>query len=433
MANIEAEYKKALKYLYGMSKFGIKLGLKSTKKLLYLAGNPEKDMKIIHIGGTNGKGSVCSYITKILTEAGYNVGTFTSPHLDCFSERITINNIQIPRKNVISLVKKIKFLTKSMDMQPTFFEIITVMALLYFKEHHVDFVVLEVGMGGRFDATNATNNILSAITNVEKDHTDFLGENIREIAFEKSGIIKKNSICVTTAYNEAIDVIKKQCNKKKTKLVSVIEDNIKIKKYDVSGQIFKFNDYLLKTKILGKKQSVNAILALTISEELKKMGFKIKKQHIINGIQKTKWPGRLDIIKKNPFVILDCAHNHNAMCYLKDDIKKLFDFDRLISIIGIMSNKDKVSMLSEIIPITDIAIFTKPKLKRSENPVILKELSKSDVKKYFIINDVKKAVKKALDISNKKDLILITGSIFTVSEARRYLIKNIKYDELIAM
>ena len=323
-------YNKILKYLYSLESSKIKLGLENIQNLLDKIGNPEKHLKCIHVAGTNGKGSVCAMLFYILKEAGYRVGLYTSPHLKKFNERIRINEHFITDREIVEYFLKIKpHLTNQ-----SFFEITTAMAFLYFKEKNTDFVVLEVGLGGRLDATNVVVPLISVITNVGLEHTDLLGSTIGKIAFEKAGIIKTNVPVVTACNSEALEVIKKTAKERNAPLFMA-------KKY----KNIKF-DYLN-----GSFQQQNKDIALTTMETLKKIySIKINKNQIKNGLKKTKWIGRLQFISKN--VLVDCAHNPSGFEVLRKElliIKHQKNIKNFIFVVGMQKTKDIAKILKIIL------------------------------------------------------------------------------------
>ncbi|MBI2654742.1 bifunctional folylpolyglutamate synthase/dihydrofolate synthase [Candidatus Woesearchaeota archaeon] len=396
-------YKKILKYLYSLESPKIKLGLGRIQQLLNKIANPEKELKCIHVAGTNAKGSVCSMIFYMLKEAGYKVGLYTSPHLKRFNERIRINNEEITDKEIVEYFLKVKpHITNQ-----SFFEITTAMAFLYFKEHNVDFVVLEVGLGGRLDATNVVIPLVSVITNVDLEHTEMLGRTIKKIAFEKAGIIKNNVPVVTGAKGGSLKIIKKIAKEKSAPLFLV-------KKYPN----IKF-DYLN-----GKFQQQNKDIALTTIDILKKFhSIKINKNQIINGLKKTKWKGRMEFISKN--VLVDCAHNPAGFRILKKELlilKKQKNIEDFIFVVGIQDDKEIAAMLKIINPLVSTIIFTKSRHEKASEPEYLVKLfnkiNKRTNKKITtkIINNPRKALKYAKKIANKKDLVVMAGSIYMVGE-----------------
>jgi dihydrofolate synthase/folylpolyglutamate synthase len=425
-------YKESLDWLYSFERFGIKLGLERIKHITKKLNNPHKNYKTIHVAGTNGKGSVCKVIASILIESGYKTGVYTSPHIQRFSERITIDNKEISDEKIVSLVEKIKPIVDEMiknNDPPTFFEIVTAMAFQYFSDENVDFAVVEVGLGGTYDATNIVEPIVSVITNVSLEHTDVLGKTIKEIALQKAGIIKDNVPVVTAAENDVLDVIKKVAKEHKAS-VNVVNRKMWVRtSFNSSGQEFQIKgtlaDYHVKTPMLGNHQGENIALAIVTVENLQINGVYIPEASIIDGVAKATNPGRLEIVKNDPIILLDGAHNPAGMKVLKDALED-FEHDKLILVIGILSDKDINSMLSIIVPIADVIVLTKSHNNRACEPSKLNEIiEKAGYKKKVVIKDqIPDAVKYAESIAKKNDLVCVTGSLFTVGETREYLLKN---------
>ena len=417
---------------------GIKLGLESVKSLLESMGNPQKKYKSILVGGTSGKGSTVAMIASILKEAGYNVGVFTKPHLSSFTERIVVNGERIPEEDVIRFVEYTKLVIKNMKKNPdfshpTFFEVVVAIALKYFEEKKVDIAVLEVGMGGRLDATNVVDPLVSVITNISLEHTKMLGDTILKIAREKAGIIKENGIMVTaTEYDNVFSLFKKTCGKKKSRIFHVGNDiefekvNSSIKGQSFNIKVFDKKYENLYIPLLGDHQLLNAAVTVGAIEALNLRGIHVNRESIKYGLRRVKWPGRLEIVQKNPLVVLDCAKDPNAMKKLKEAVLKNFKYDKLILVISISSDKDINSMMKEIIPISDFILVTRHKvMNRGTDTKLLAEFVKKYSKNHMIIDDVKDAVRKALSIAKEKDMVLVTGSLFTVGEAREIWYKEV--------
>jgi len=402
-------YNNIIKYLFNLKGSeekgtGYNLDIQNIRTLLDKIGNPEKYISAIHVAGTNGKGGVCAMLSSILKEAGYKVGMYTSPHLVDFKERFQINGKKISKKEFIHYFNKVK---KYVTNQ-TFFEVITALAFFYYKEKNVDYLVLETGLGGRLDATNVVNPLLSVITNINLEHTQLLGKNINKIAFEKAGIIKNNKPVVTGASGSALSVIKKIAKKCNSQLYSV-------KKYKKINDKFIFNNYNFKLKLQGDYQIENAALAVTAIDVLNEhYNLKIDRYKIKNGLLKTKWPGRFEFIGKR--LLVDCAHNPSAALALKNNILKA-RYKNIILIIGVLKDKDYKKILAILTPLAYKVILTKPSILRAREPEELAEYMETFNKKYEIIKNVRKAIKHAEVISNKDDIILITGSIYVVGEA----------------
>jgi len=394
-------YQEVTNYLYTLNMFGGKLGLARIVRLLQLMGNPEKKFKSIIVGGTNGKGSTVAMISSILKEAGYKVGMFTKPHLSSLTERIIVDNKRIDEDSVVKIIEeirnKIEIMKKDLTFEhPTFFEVVVALAYRYFEQQKVDFVVLEVGMGGRLDATNVDNSLVSVITNVSLEHTKFLGDTVLKIANEKAGIIKENGILITgTENDEVYNLFKKTCEEKKSKIYRLGQDFTFEKINSDVSQNFNMrgivnNYYNLHIPLLGDHQLFNASCAIAAVESLKFHDIIVPSIAIENGLKNVKWPGRLEIVQEKPLVVLDCAKDPAAMRALKEAVQKKFKYKKLILVISISSDKDLHSMLSEIVPISDYVILTRHKvMNRGANPELMSMMIEEHSKNFIIIDDVK--------------------------------------------
>ena len=426
-------FEESLSWLYGFERFGIKLGLERISYIAEKLGNLQKNYKIVHVAGTNGKGSVCKFLASILTSGGYKVGVYLSPHLQRFSERIMVDNREISEDELVSLIDKIKPIVDEMikkEDTPTFFEIVTALAFQYFSDKEVDFAVVEVGLGGKYDATNIVNPMVSVITNISLEHTDILGKTIKDISLQKAGIIKNNVAVVTAVKGDALRVIKNVAKERDISVIVIDEKRWKRVSCNLDGQEFvikgDLTDYFVKTSMLGKHQGENIAITVASVENLQMNGVYIPEMSIIDGIAKATNSGRLEIVKHEPIVLLDGAHNPDGMKTLRTTLDEDFDYDKLILVLGILSDKDIPSMLSTIVPVADIIVVTKSHNSRACEPSKLKEMiEKSGYKKKVIVKDqISAAVEYAESIANKKDLICVTGSLFTVGEAREYILKN---------
>lgn len=428
-------YEKALEYIHGTYKFGSKLGLDNINYLLDLMDNPHKHLKVIHVAGTNGKGSTSSYINSILIEEGYKTGLFTSPYLEVFTERIKINNMNIPEEDLARVTKyvkdKVEIMLSHGKNHPTEFEIVTAIAFKYFYEMKVDFVVLEVGMGGRLDSTNVINPLISVITPIAMDHTDYLGDTIEKIAYEKAGIIKENSFVVSHPQErEAMEVIKRVCNEKKSRLFLVSTETSIIKEYNEFGIVFdiKVFDEIykdIKIKLLGEHQINNVAVALTTIAVLKKEYYiDIKRSSIYNGLIKCKWPGRMEILKRNPTILIDGAHNTHGAQALRKTIDKIFPCRRIIGVIGILGDKDYKGILSEIIPLCTMVIGTKPNNPRALSLEKLKHEVDNFSVEFLGYDLIRDALGKAIQVAGDDDIILCCGSLYMIGEIRTLITKG---------
>jgi len=420
-------YKECIDWLYSFQKFGIKLGLDRIKFICKKLKNPQTNYEIIHIGGTNGKGSVCRFLESALVNSGYKIGTYTSPHLERFSERFVVNKKEISESVIVKLVEKIKPIIEEMikeDNIPTFFEIVSAMAFQYFRDENVDFAIIEVGLGGLYDATNIVNPMLTIVTNVSYEHQNILGDKIEDISFEKAGIIKNGIPVITAATGKALDIIKKVALEKNS-TISIIDSNSWNKigggedwqEFLISGSL---KDYNVKTSMIGRHQGENIALTIVAIETLQLNGLYITDESIIESFEKTKNPGRMEIVGFEPLILLDGAHNVAGMTSLKITLEEDFIYEKLILIFGILSDKNIQEILDIIVPIADTIVTTKSQNSRAFDPLKLKEMIG---KKGVIIKDkIFDAIELAKKIAKKNDLICITGSLYTVGEARDYIV-----------
>lgn len=437
---MKENYKKAIEYIYNLNKFGIKLGLNNITCLLSLFDNPHLKTKVIHVAGTNGKGSTSSTICSILKTAGYKVGLYTSPHLVFFEERMTINGVYITEEEVYDLLERMKPAIKKVAntagcQHPTFFEVVTAMAFLYFYENNVDFAVMEVGLGGRLDATNVCQPLISVITHIDFDHTDRLGNSLGEIAGEKGAIIKQNTPVVSALqFSEAEEVIKNVALKMESPLFSYGKEiKADLVKSQLDGNYFDYKGIFnnidnLHVPLIGEFQVENVSLAIATAELLNNKGFTIKQDDIIKGVNDTHWPGRFEIVKENPLVILDGAHNPNGMNQFISNIKKLIPDKKIIAVLGVSQDKDYPAILKTVIPQVSQVIITMADNPRATPLPQLYEIVKQyiDEEKIIKTNNVAAAIDKSLQIAQDDDVICITGSLFTVGDAKAYFLKKEK-------
>ncbi len=431
-------YPNTLNYLNNLQYFGIKFGLKNVKVLLNLLGNPHHKFKTVHIAGTNGKGSVAVFTSSIAALSGYKVGIYTSPHLIDFRERIAVKTQSIgkkskivekfiPKTRVISIISDIKRAVKHMKSlgmnHPTYFEIVTALAFRYFADENIDVLICETGMGGRLDATNVCNSIISVITNVGLEHTDVLGKKITDIAYEKACIIKKNNVVISGSKKQkVIDGISSMTKEKEAKLVD-INSEYKWEKTssDINTQTFRIEGYKhsydnLEISLLGEHQITNAVLAVAAAENLCLFDFDITNRAIRTGLSETIWKGRFQVLRKNPLLICDGAHNPSSARVLKQTISGI-KYDRLIFIIGILKEKNYKDILRILLSKDTIAIFTNiTGTDRALKPEILAQEAQEFSNNIVVKKDISSSLKYAFQKANKNDLICVTGSLYLVGE-----------------
>lgn len=403
-------YTKCVKLLTSKEKFHIELGLGRVAQILNILGNPQDKIKTIHIAGTNGKGSTCAILNCILQECGYKVGLFTSPHLVKYNERIQVNSSPISDDALCSILQEINQISQENNIYLTEFEILTVAGFLYFARENVDFAVIEVGLGGRLDATNVIKNpLICAITSLSKDHVDRLGDTIEKIAFEKAGIIKNNSICCVLENNAGINVIEKYAGKANA--------NLKIKPILFKTQFLngknyaQWDDELIEFALIGKYQEENLSLVLGIVDELKKLGIEISEKKIKNSLKKVVHRGRFEVINELNLVI-DGAHNPDGAKVLRTTLDEFYSGKNITFIYATISTKDYKSILKTILRKGDdvkLLAFSHPS---AVEPQKLLEIIDNDVEIIDLsqINDV--------IIQNKKNnkITVITGSLYAIGE-----------------
>ena len=414
-------YQDAIEYLFGLQKYGIKFGLSKTSNLMKSFGNPHHEQVYIHIAGTNGKGSVAALLETILINSGLKVGFYSSPHLVRFTERFRINKQEIKPDLVACMVEELRGVIDTRH-PPTFFEVTTAMALIYFAQEMTDISIMEVGMGGRLDATNIVRPIISVITNISLEHQIFLGRRLIDIAGEKAGIIKRGVDLVTAVTQPSIiRLFKDICAKKKAPFWRVGEDA----RFHTNGKVLNYYGIQhtlkgLELGLMGRFQARNAALSLAVTELLEMKGYNISSQDISDGLKHTTWPGRMHVVSKNPMIIMDGAHNQGAIRALASTLERDFKYRRLVLVLGIMGDKDIDKMLKIIVPTADFVIYTRPEYYRSADPAVLRDAAKALGKPGEIIQKIPDALNRAKEMAGPQDLILICGSLFTVGEAMAY-------------
>lgn len=410
---------KSSAYLDSLNIDKMHFGLQVIKALLSRLGNPQKSYQTIIIGGTNGKGSAAAMTASILHCAGYRVGLYTSPHLIDARERIVINGKKISQKN---FQRTIDYVKDNVQDPITYFEFLTAVAFVHFQNEKIDIVVLEVGLGGRLDATNVSKPLVSVITNIALDHTEYLGDRLESIAREKAGIIKNNSVCVTGAKQKAVlDILEKICLQGRARLYRLGRD-MKFKKqanglltYNGLHQSFKN----LVIPLRGDHQLSNAALALATIEICATKGFPADDQAIHDGLRKTRWEARMEILQNKPLFLLDGAHNPAGIDALCRFLKKEFSDKKLIFIFGALADKDYRGMLGKIVPLSRKIILTGLNAKRSAFPLAMRDIVRQMGREPVVVENVRQAIEEALQSAGRKDMICATGSFYLAGETKQ--------------
>ncbi len=412
------EFKHPEEYFYSLKRVGVKLGLDKIEDFLSRFEKPHEDFESILVGGTNGKGSVCTALMNILDEAGYTSGLYTSPHLTNFEERIQINGEKIKEEELWSLIEKLhpeirKIEDEDPKKRPSFFEVLTSAAFLYFSQQDVDIAVLEVGMGGRLDATNVAPHDLSVVTYVGYDHAEHLGNTKNKIAREKAGIIREDNQFVTGEKDPEIrDYFRSVCEEKSAEFKYA---------FDREHEIL-FDPLRLKTAPYGEIVvqgaapwlAENVLMSLETAEALKKKGYDLNERNIKKGIEKTVFRGKMETVKEKPWVVMDSAHNRTGFEALAKGLER-WDFNKLFSVVGILEDKDHESMVEILGPITDKAYPAEPVSERRLDSEELAEAFRDHCPAEPFDHGIE-ALRKAEEGWEKGDLILVTGSLYLLGD-----------------
>ncbi len=415
------DYKTALDYLYNLEKFGISLGLHKISALLNPFNNPQDKLKVIHIAGTNGKGSTAAILESILLYHGYKVGLYTSPHLVRFNERIRINQQEITDEDIVYYVNKFKPIADKINLKDpvTFFDFTTAVAYKYFYDKNVDFAIMETGLGGTLDSTNIVRKpYVAIITNISLEHEEFLGSTLTDIAREKGGIIKENIITVTgEVKEEPLHVLKKIALEKNSKFF-ILSESVKIEKKTPYFNYFSKNHSFQKLKInlSGDYQIYNASLSIF---SLECAHFNLQEDLLKKALINVKWEGRYEKVKKSPLFIIDGAHNPAGAELLAKNIKKE-NYSKLILIISVMSDKNIDEIFKKLLPMAHTIIFTKAKLDRAADFNTLQSKAEKFGKPYKFCKNISEAIIEAEKNATNDDLILFTGSLYAAGEAKEF-------------
>lgn len=430
-------YKEALDWIHARLRLGIKPGLKRMEWMMERLGQPETKMKTVHIGGTNGKGSTVTFLRSILEAAGYSVGTFTSPYIEQFNERISVNGKPIGDDELLELTNLIRLLSDELEETelggPTEFEVITAMSFYYFANvKQVDIVLYEVGLGGRFDSTNIIHPLAAVITNIGLDHTNILGSTYEEIAFEKAGIIKQGVPIFTAAKQpESLKVIQEQAEAKQAPIFRLnqefsISSHHSIDKGEVFSLVSHFQSLAeLETSMLGKHQTENATLAVLTAQYLNETGsFVITEDAIRRGLITAYWPGRLEIISENPLIIIDGAHNDEGISALVQELTTRYANKSIHIIFAALKDKKLDQMIQQLDQVADKITFVSFDFPRAAEAMDLLRLSQSEQK--LAVDDWQTYIMEEIQTADTNGLLLITGSLYFISEVKTNLYEFLK-------
>ena len=430
------DYKSAIQYIQGLTNYEKSMAdlyapgnidLRRVELLLELLGSPHVGPCIVHIAGTKGKGSTAAMTSSVLSDAGYRTGLYTSPHLHTFRERITVDAQMISPEDFALVLEEaipeIENVNRQADYGSlTTFEVLTALAFFYFRKCGVEMEVLEVGVGGRLDATNVVNPNVCVITSISHDHTELLGGTLTEIALEKAGIIKPgNSVIAAPQVSEVSSVLSKVCAEKGAHLRQVANEiDWELIEADLHGQRFrvhsKSHDLDLESPLLGDHQLENAATAIVALEELERLGWRIPVKCIALGLRNVSWPGRLDILSKEPLLVVDGSHNGHSARKLREALIKHFQFEKAVFIIGVSSGKNVPDIAQELLPMASEVIITRSRHPRAAAPSEVALAFQGPGIMVRRVDGVQDALEMAYNSAGSRDLICATGSLFVAGE-----------------
>lgn len=412
-------YRDTLAHLSSLNKMGIRFGLDPIRSLLERLHYPQNGYPTILIAGTNGKGSVAAMTAAILSAGGYKVGLYTSPDLTDFRERIRINDRMISREEAADCVEQLK---EKVTEDVSYFEFLTAMAFLHFHRQHVDIAILEIGMGGRLDATNVVIPLLSVITNISLEHREYLGNTLEKITREKGGIIKEGGTCLTAAVQKpVIETLKTLCLEKGATLHRLGKE-FRTRIHQDGTFSYRGIEHRYKRLVCpltGRHQYANAALALGSVELIGHAGFRIDERAVVEGLRKTRWEGRLELLQSAPMLLVDGAHNPAGVATLCRALKNDFSYRRLWLIFGVLGDKDYRAMVKRLFPLADGVILTRPDSDRALPLDVLLSVAREFNKKIQVIEKPGDALKQALSQAGEGDLVCVVGSLYLVGEIKR--------------
>ena len=417
----------ALEYIHSVCWKGMMPGLGRITTLLEKMGNPHKALKFVHIAGTNGKGSTAAMTASILRKAGYCTGLYTSPYIYQFGERMQVNGELISDEELVEITEYVKPMADSMEESPTEFELTTAIDFEFFKRKGCDIVVLEVGLGGLLDATNVIScPEVAVITNIGLDHTDILGNTLEEIAMNKAGIIKEGGNAVIYRGKPSVEAVFEQvCNDKNVKLKKANFDGLKLKSHDLFEQVFDCGEYKdLHLPLLGDHQLHNAAVVLAVAETLIEKGWNISRRNIYDGIRDVSWPGRFDIVCRNPLFIIDGGHNPQCLEALVKNIEDYLQGRRVIALTGVLADKDYGDMYKPVMPLIEqFVCVTPPNPRRLPAPELAEHLQNAGAKA-TACEEIADGVRKAIELAGSDGVVLCFGSLYTIGDIRNALLEE---------
>ncbi len=421
-------YQEALTYIHSISWRGSKPGLERISGMMEQLGNVQEDLKFIHIAGTNGKGSVSAMLSSVLTVAGYRTGLFISPYIMRFNERMQVNGMPISDEELAEIITEVQPVAESMAERPTEFEIITAAAFVWFARQKCDIVVLETGLGGRLDATNLiTKNVCAVITNLGMDHTEYLGNTLGEIAGEKCGILKPG--CPVVAYRsapEAMKVIRARAKELECPVRTADFGKIKALSADLQGQTFQYKQFPeLTVHLLGAHQLKNAAVALETVSVLRKAGWEIPDEAVVQGMDATRWPGRFEVLQDNPLVIVDGAHNPQGVESLIAAVKEYLPGQHIVCVTGVLADKDWKPMMDRLKTVVSDFVAVTPDSPRALGNVRLARYLTDREHWVSVADDVEKGLTGALERAKATGgMVLACGSLYMAADVRRFFGRN---------
>ena len=414
----------AIEYIHSFFWKGSIPGLSRTEELLRRMGNPEKKLKFVHIAGTNGKGSTAAMTASILQKAGYRTGLYTSPYIYRFNERIQVNGEQIADEDVASVTEYVKQFAEAMEEKPTEFELVTAIGFEYFARQNCDIVVLEVGMGGALDSTNVIDTPeVAVITNIGLDHTDYLGDTVEKIAETKAGIFKPGGHAVIYRGSESVEAVFEHiCAQRNVSLKKADFHSLVLRSRSLEGQVFDCgNRKELFLPLLGDHQLHNAAVVLSIADTLKEIGWNITEAHIRDGIRDVFWPGRFDIVGKDPLFIIDGGHNPQCIDALVVNIQDYLAGRKIIALTGVLADKDYGEMYRPMMPyIQEFVCITPPNPRKLEAPELAEHLRRVGATA-TPCETIAQGVQTAMEKAGKDGVILCFGSLYTIGDIKNAL------------